>query len=220
MFDPIPLYCSSLTTAVGGTKDTNIVDSESPYCDTNQLVINWNALSLSHYDPRTKQCEQEVQKIIHLQNLASQLLDAFTDPKRVTKSHIPAANAPIRIVVPKGQLITANEIKGQLKRGRPVGSKDTKPCKRKGAKDTNDQVEVNIDQENFPSKTPDESVSKENKVPKIDGNEEISINYVMTGERWNRNEIIVDDIFAYHVAQNVANENEDLEPMSMEECRH
>ena len=146
--------------------------------------------------------------------------DAFTDKKRVTKSHIPAANAPIRIVVPEGQLITANEIKGQLKRGRPVGSKDTNPRKRKGAKDTNDQVEVNIDQENFSSKTPDESVSKENKVPKIDGNEEISINYVMTGERWNQNEIIVDDIFAYHVAQNVANDNEDLEPMSMEECRH
>ena len=42
----------------------------------------------------------------------------------------------------------------------------------------------------------------------------------MTGERWNRNEIIVDDIFAYHVEQNVANENEDLESMSMEECRY
>ena len=70
--------------------------------ETKQLVINWNALSLSHYDPRTKQCEQEVQKIIHLQNLASQLPDAFTDPKRVTKSHIPAINAPIRIVVPEG----------------------------------------------------------------------------------------------------------------------
>ena len=175
---------------------------------------------MSHYDPRTKQCEHEVQKIIHLQNLASQLSDAFTDPKRVTKSHIPAANAPIRIVVHEGQLITANEIKGQLKRGRPVGSKYINPRKRKGAKDTNDQVEVNIDHENFPSKTPDESVSKENKVPKIDENEEISINYVMTGERWNRNEIIVDDIFAYHVTQNVVNENEDLEPMSMEECRH
>ena len=188
--------------------------------ETKQVVINWNELSLSHYDPRTKQCEQKVQKIIHLQNLASQPPYAFTDPKIVTKSHIPIANAPIRIVVPEGQLITANEIKGQLKRGRPVGSKDTNPRKRKGAKDTNDQVEVNIDQENFPSKTPDESVSKENKVPKIDGNEEISINYVMTGERWNQNEIIVDDIFAYHVAQNVANENEDLEPMPMEECRH
>ena len=188
--------------------------------ETKQLVINWNELSLSYYDPRTKQCEQEVQKIIHLQNLASQLPDAFTDPKKVTKSHIPAANAHIKIVVPEGQLITANEIKGQLKHGRPVGSKDTNSRKRKGAKDTNDQVEVNIDQENFPSKTPNELVSKENKVPKIDGNEEISINYVMTGEQWNRNEIIVDDIFAYHVAQNVANENEDLKPMSMEECRH
>ena len=184
--------------------------------ETKQLVISWNELSLSHYDPLTKQCEQEVQKIIHLQNLASLQPDAFTDPKRVTKSHIPAANAPIRIVVPEGQLITANEIKGQLKRGRPVGSKDTNPHKRKGANDTNDQVEVTIDQKNFPSKTPDESVSKENKVSKIDGNEEISINYVMTGERWNRNEIIVDDIFAYHVAQNVANEIEDLEPMYME----
>ena len=99
--------------------------------ETKQLVISWNELSLSHYDPRTKQCEQEVQKIIHLQNLASQLLDAFIDPKRVTKSHIPATNAPIRIVVPEGQLITANKIKGQLKRGRPVGSKDTNPRKRK-----------------------------------------------------------------------------------------
>ena len=36
MFDPRPLCCSSLTTAVGGTKDTNIVDSESPYRGTNQ----------------------------------------------------------------------------------------------------------------------------------------------------------------------------------------
>ena len=27
MFDPRPLYCSSLTTAVGGTWETNIVDS-------------------------------------------------------------------------------------------------------------------------------------------------------------------------------------------------
>ena len=36
MFDPRPLCCSSLTTVVGGTKDTNIVDSESPYHGTNQ----------------------------------------------------------------------------------------------------------------------------------------------------------------------------------------
>ena len=38
MFDPRPLCCSSLTTAVGGTKDTNIVDFESPYRGTNQMA--------------------------------------------------------------------------------------------------------------------------------------------------------------------------------------
>ena len=30
MFDPRPLCCSSLTTAVGGTTDTNFVDSAHP----------------------------------------------------------------------------------------------------------------------------------------------------------------------------------------------
>ena len=57
--------------------------------------IFWNALSLSSFDPSTKQCELDVQKIIHLQNIANQLLDAFIDLKRVTKSHIPVANALI-----------------------------------------------------------------------------------------------------------------------------
>ena len=35
--------------------------------------ISWNELSLSHFDPRTKQCEQEVQRTIHLQSLANNL---------------------------------------------------------------------------------------------------------------------------------------------------
>ena len=30
VFDPRPLYCSNLTTAVGGTKDTNFIDSDHP----------------------------------------------------------------------------------------------------------------------------------------------------------------------------------------------
>ena len=64
--------------------------------------IGWNELSLSHFDPRTKQCELEVQKIIHFKNLANQLPDAFTDINRVTKSHISAVNASIRIDVYKG----------------------------------------------------------------------------------------------------------------------
>ena len=84
---------------------------------------------MTHLDPRTNQCEPEVQRIIHLQNLANQLLDAFIDTKKVTKSHIPTANIPTRIDVPVGQL--TNESKIRLKRGRPVGSKDVTPRKRR-----------------------------------------------------------------------------------------
>jgi len=54
---------------------------------------------LSHIDPRTNQCKLEVQRIIHLQSIMNQLLDAFTDNKKVTKSHIPAMNIPAKINV-------------------------------------------------------------------------------------------------------------------------
>ena len=47
---------------------------------------------MAHLDPCTSQCELEVQMIIHLQNLANELPDAFIDSKKVTKSYIPAAN--------------------------------------------------------------------------------------------------------------------------------
>ena len=80
---------------------------------------------MSHFDPHTNQSELEVQRIIHLQNLANQLPDAFIDTKKVTKSHVPAANTPARIDVLEGQL--SNESKKRLKRGRPFGSKDTTP---------------------------------------------------------------------------------------------
>ena len=55
--------------------------------------------------------------------------DAFTDTKRVTKSYIPAVNAPARIEIPKGQSENevTNEFKTRLKRGRPISSKDKIP---------------------------------------------------------------------------------------------
>ena len=87
--------------------------------------ITWNASVMSHFDLRTNQSELEVQRIIHLQNLANQLLDTLADTKKVTKSHVPAANTPARIDVLEGQL--ANESQKSLKRGRPFGSKDTTP---------------------------------------------------------------------------------------------
>ena len=64
-----------------------------------QREIIWSALTLTHLDPHTNQCKLEVQRVIHLQNLESQLQDAFIDTKKVTKSYIPAANTPTRIDV-------------------------------------------------------------------------------------------------------------------------
>jgi hypothetical protein len=68
-----------------------------------------------------------------LQSIANQLPDAFTDNKKIIKSHIPAANTPTKIEVPVGQSINiaANEPKARLKRGRPIGAKDKIPRKRK-----------------------------------------------------------------------------------------
>ena len=55
---------------------------------------------------------------MHLQEIANQLPDAFTDMKRVTKSYIPAVNAPARIEIPKGQPENevTHESKTRLKR--------------------------------------------------------------------------------------------------------
>ena len=93
------------------------------------------------YDPRTNQCELEVQKIIHLQGIANQLPDAFIDINRVTKSHIPAENAPSKIEVTEGQIIKANESGPRMKRGRPLGSKDKNSRKRKGVWTEDAQIE-------------------------------------------------------------------------------
>ena len=66
--------------------------------------ITWNTSTMSHLNHRTSQCELEVQRIIHLQNLANPLPDAFIDTKKVTKSYIPATNTSARIDVPVEQL--------------------------------------------------------------------------------------------------------------------
>ena len=42
----------------------------------------------------------------------------------------------------------------------------------------------------------------------------------MTGIRWNQNKIDIDNNFSYHVACEITEENEDLEPKSMEECKN
>ena len=106
--------------------------------------ITWNASTMSHFDPHTNQCELEVQRIIHLQNLEYQLSDAFINTKKVTKSHIPAANAPARIDVLEGQLVNESQIR--LKLGRPISSKDLTPRKRRTQRKIGAPKEANIKQ--------------------------------------------------------------------------
>ena len=65
--------------------------------------------------------------IVHLQRLANQLPNVFTNIKKVTKSHVSAMNVPTHIDVLEKQLenVIASEFKTHLKRGRPIGSKDS-----------------------------------------------------------------------------------------------
>jgi hypothetical protein len=49
--------------------------------------IDWDAKSISSSDPRTKENELQVQKIIGLQNIANNLPDAFTNYKGVIVFH-------------------------------------------------------------------------------------------------------------------------------------
>jgi hypothetical protein len=85
--------------------------------------IEWNATRMQSLDPHTSESELEVRRIIHLQSLANELLDAFTGHKRVTRSHIPAVNAPERVQVPQkatNSIVSPNP----RKRGRPPGAQD------------------------------------------------------------------------------------------------
>jgi hypothetical protein len=52
--------------------------------------INWDAIAISNNDPCTSKSKLQVQKLINLQHIANNTLDAFTDYKGVTKSYNPA----------------------------------------------------------------------------------------------------------------------------------
>ena len=152
--------------------------------------------------------------IIHLQNLANQLPDAFVDTKKVTKSHIPAANVPPRVDITEGQ--KAFESKTRSKRGRPIGSKDITPRKRRTNGKQNDHEESNIENQ-IPEEIQNEQIAPEEvQVPE---NNEISISYVHRGEKWDRNNFDVNNIFAFQVALDIIQNDDDPEPQNTNECR-
>ena len=158
--------------------------------------------------------------IIHFQNLTNQLPDAFTDIKKVTKSHVSAANTPARIDVPEGQL--ANESQKRLKRGRHFGSIDTTPRKRRTQRhnaniEHNAYAKAYVEQGTLEEVHNKEVALEEAHVPK---NSEISISYVHKVDKCDRNNIVINNIFAFQVALDIIRNDEDLEPQNVEECRN
>ncbi|XP_073153898.1 uncharacterized protein [Henckelia pumila] len=185
-----------------------------------QRKVSWNEKTLSHYDPRNNQSEQEVERIIHLQRIANQLPDAFVNTKNVTKSHIHAENTPVKIDVPVGptNIQPANESKIRQKRGRPIGSKDTVPRKRK----VQDKENSKAPEEEIP----DDIVREINEpgignIPEelqIGENNEISTNYISSQKLWDRNNTIIDNVFVLNVAFDIMH-NGNLEPQSVNDCQ-
>ncbi|KAL8157913.1 hypothetical protein AgCh_002571 [Apium graveolens] len=94
--------------------------------------LTWNTSGLNALDPRTNQCESEVQRIIHMQNIVNKMPDIFSDSRHIVKLHIPAINAPASVEIPIHKSVPEeliNKSKPRQKRGRPIGAKDVVPRK-------------------------------------------------------------------------------------------
>ena len=77
--------------------------------------------------------------------------------------------------------------------------------------------EVHIEQEAPEEAHIEQKAPKEAQVPK---NCEISVSYVHTREKWDRNNIFINNIFTFQVAYEVIRNDENTEPRNVEECRH
>jgi hypothetical protein len=196
--------------------------------------IEWSASSIQSLDPRTRETELEVQQIIHLQNLANNLRDAFTNLRGVSKSHIPTTNASERVEI-LVQGMDSTRTPHPRKRGRkPDDSVSAKRgCLHQQVTEENethflsDVPAVTHLEGERPSAnvgTNKSTRTSEQLVSNILGNhnkpddsvEEIAINYVETGELYNRNTTIVDTDFVSMIAVVIA---EDPKPKSMVECQ-
>ncbi|KAL0368827.1 UNVERIFIED_CONTAM: hypothetical protein Scaly_1101600 [Sesamum calycinum] len=153
----------------------------------------------------------------------ARLPDAFIDTKKVTKSHILAENVPARLEVPEVTLTQTKASESQIrqKRGRPLGSKDANPRKRK-EHIVSINHDANVSTSNVSEdKIPEVILSEDPKRNEqdLDDSYEMSINYAHNSLGWYRKEIKMNDIFAYSVAVEIMDED-DNDPQTMEECQH
>ena len=150
--------------------------------------------------------------------------DAFIDSTKVTKSHISATNIPARIEIPTGKLQSSmtNEPKPRLKRGRPIGSKDTIPRKRKSVISMTPEEHITVKPQVDKQVTPTEAPVKELSLNDVlvHNNEEISINYIHEGRIWDCNTTHINNAFSFQVAMDIIRNDEDQEPQNVNECQH
>ena len=94
-----------------------------------------------------------------------------------------------------------------------MGSKDKNLRKRSTKNDTTKESHEEIQDLINPD------ILEEISEPETQVNEELSISSTVDGISLDRSKIIGDNVFAYDVALNIMQGNEDLEPLSVEECR-
>ena len=114
----------------------------------------------------------------------------------------------------------SNEPKPRLKRGRPIGFKDTILRKRKSAisMTSKEHITVKPQVDVAPAEAPVKELSL-NDVP-VHNNEEISINYIHEGKIWDRNTTHINDAFSFQVAMDIIRNDEDQEPQNVNERQH
>jgi hypothetical protein len=198
--------------------------------------IEWTASSIRSLDPRTKDTELEVHRIINLQQLANNLPDAFTNIRGLSKSHIPAANALERVEIPL-EGMNSTQVPNPRKRGREPD--DSIQEKRRRPQDQNSRVNALHSHLVIPEVTHPEGESPSAPVhttinnstgaleqPAIlntgnqdeldDFNEEIATDYAKSRELYNRKTTNIDINFVSKIIKVI---DEDPEPKSMAECQ-
>ena len=106
-----------------------------------------------------------------------------------------------------------------MKHGRPPSSNDSQPWKRKTAPTSDLSLNSTIAHSSVPTHEVildyDDASDETCRPPE---NRKVSVHYTVLDEVWNRNEMIVDDAFAYLVATDIML-SDDIEPRFIDECR-
>jgi hypothetical protein len=93
------LFTAQFVDCIFNEDHFSTLGGDNKFIDDGREIV-WGDKIILSFDPRTRETDLQVQKIIELHQIASKLSDVFTDYKGVMKSLNPAVNAPCRVEVP------------------------------------------------------------------------------------------------------------------------